>query len=117
MIKVFKMPLLSIHTSKEIKEKKEFIRKSAELVGKLTNKSLNYVMVRLEDSLDMYFSESHDPCCYLEIKSIGSLDPSNMALIISEFITKEIEIPTNRIYINFDDVSSSNWAWDGKTFS
>ena len=110
------MPLLSIHTSMEIKEKKEFIRKSAELIGKLTNKSLNYVMVRLEDSKDMYFSESYDPCCYLEIKSIGSLNPSNMALIISEFIAKEIEIPTNRIYINFENVASSNWAWDGKTF-
>ena len=110
------MPFLSIHTSNEINEKKEFIRKSAELLGKLTNKSLNYVMVRLEDSLNMYFSESHDPCCYLEIKSIGSLNPTNMALTISEFITKEIGIPANRIYINFEDVSASNWAWDGKTF-
>ncbi len=110
------MPLVTISTSKKIEEKKEFIEKIAELTGNLTNKSLNYVMVRLDDSFHMYFSDSHDPCCYLEIKSIGSLNPSNMASKFSEFITKEIEIPSNRIYLNFEDVSSSNWAWDGKTF-
>tara|TARA_B100000614_G_C14104187_1_gene308577 strand:+ start:126 stop:461 length:336 start_codon:yes stop_codon:yes gene_type:complete len=110
------MPLITIFTSKKIDEKKEFIEKSAELLGNLTNKSLNYVMVRLEDSLDMYFSSSHDYCCYVEIKSIGSLNPSSMALQISEFITKEIKVPGSRIYINFEDVSSSNWALDGKTF-
>ena len=110
------MPLISISTSKEIKEKKEIIEKSSVLIGKLTNKSINYVMVKLEDSLNMYFSGSYDHCCYVEIKSIGSLDPSNMALIITQFITKEIDIPANRIYINFEDVSPSNWSWNGKTF-
>ena len=110
------MPLVTISTSKKIEDKKEFIKKIAELTGNLTNKSLNYVMVRLDDSLDMYFSDSHAPCCYLEIKSIGSINPSNMASKFSEFISKEIEIPSNRVYLNFEDVSSSNWAWDGKTF-
>ena len=110
------MPLISISTSKELKEKKEFIRKVAELVAELTNKSKNFVMVRIEDALDLYFVDSHHDCCYVEIKSIGSLNPSKMAFIFSEFIAKEIEIPTNRIYINFEDVSASNWAWDCKTF-
>ncbi len=110
------MPLIKISTSLEIKEKKDFIQKSSELLGKLTNKSVNYVMVLLEDSLEMYFCKSNEPCCYLEVKSIGSLNPSKMASSISEFITKEIGIPSNRIYINFEDVSASNWAWDGKTF-
>ena len=110
------MPLISISTSKLIKEKKEFAEKGSELIGNLTNKSQNYVMVILKDSLDMYFSESHDHCCYVEIKSIGSLNPSNMALLITKFIAKEIKIPENRIYINFEDVSASNWAWNGKTF-
>ncbi len=110
------MPLVTISTSEEIEQKKEFIKKVAELTGKLTNKSLNYVMVRLIDSLDMYFSESHSPCCYLEVKSIGALDSSTMAPIFSDFIKKEIEIPPNRIFINFEDISPSNWAWDGKTF-
>ena len=110
------MPLLSILTSEEIKDKKAFIEKSAQLIGKLTKKSTNFVMVRLDDALSMYFSDSHDPCCYLELKSIGSLDPSSMALLISEFISKELGIPAKRIYINFEDISSFNWAWNGKTF-
>ena len=110
------MPLIRISTSESINDKKEFIKKSSELIGKLTNKSTKFVMVILDDSLDMYFSESESSCCYLEIKSIGSLQPVKMAPIISDFISKEIKIPTNRIYLNFEDVLPSNWAWDGQTF-
>tara|TARA_Y100001968_G_C19327900_1_gene702709 strand:- start:898 stop:1233 length:336 start_codon:yes stop_codon:yes gene_type:complete len=110
------MPLLSLSTSVEIKDKKIFIEKSSDLLGKLTKKPTSFVMVRLVDSISMYFSDSHAPCCYIEVKSIGSLNPSSMAPIISEFISKEIGIPAKRIYINFEDVSSPNWAWDGKTF-
>tara|TARA_B100000965_G_scaffold25083_2_gene18883 strand:+ start:1245 stop:1580 length:336 start_codon:yes stop_codon:yes gene_type:complete len=110
------MPLLNLSTSVEIKDKKFFIKKSSELISKLTKKSTSFVMVKVVDSVPMYFSESHDSCCYIEIKSIGSLTPSSMAPIISDFISKEIGIPTNRIYINFENVSSTNWAWDGKTF-
>ena len=110
------MPLITISTSKEVKEKKEFIKKSAALIGKLTNKSTNFVMVRLNDSLDMYFANSDSSCCYVEIKSIGSLQPSKMSIEISEFIKNEIGISSDRIFINFEDVSSSNWAWNGQTF-
>ena len=110
------MPLIRISTSEEIKDKKEFIHKCSELIGKLTNKSTKFVMVILEDSLDMYFSDSDSYCCYVDIKSIGSIKPPEMAQIISEFISEEIKIPSNRIYMNFEDVSPINWAWNGKTF-
>ena len=110
------MPLITISTSKEVKEKKEFIKKSAALIGKLTNKSTNFVMVRLNDSLDMYFANSDSPCCYVEIKSIGSLQPSNMSNEISEFINNEIGISSDRVYLSFEDVSATNWAWNGTTF-
>ena len=110
------MPLIRISTSEEIKDKKEFISKSAEFISELTNKPIKFVMVILEDNLDMYFLESESYCCYVDIKSIGSLRPSDMAKKVSDFISREIQIPSNKIYINFEDVSPTNWAWNGKTF-
>ena len=73
-------------------------------------------MVRLFDSLHMHFAGTDKPCCFIDIKSIGSLNPSKMSNSICEFFSSEMEIPTDRIYIHFQDVDSHMWAWNNRTF-
>ncbi len=111
------MPLLNISTSKNIDNKKEFLIRSSEFISKLLNKPEKYVMVKLNDSLPMYFSGTSEPSCFIEIKSIGSLNPSEMSREISEFFSISIGIPSERIYIYFDDVNPSMWAWNDRTFA
>jgi len=53
---------------------------------------------------------------FIEIKSIGSIIPSQISQPICEFFSTELQIPKERIYIFFQDVDSSMWAWNGKTF-
>ena len=110
------MPLINISTSKIIQNKKKLLKGSSKLLSKLTNKPEKFVMVILNDSSPMYFSENENSCCFVEIKSIGSLEPQIFAESISEYLSIELEIPIERIYINFQDVQSSMWAWNGKTF-
>ena len=110
------MPLLSISTSIEINEKKLFLKNCSQLVSKLTNKPEQYVMVRLFDQTPMYFNMDPSPSCFIDFKSIGALNPSEMSKEISTFISNEIGIPVNRIYICFEDIKASNWSWKGKTF-
>ena len=110
------MPLLSVSTSVEINEKNLFLKNCSRLVSKLTNKSEQYVMVRLFDQTSMYFNMDQSPSCFIEFKSIGSLNPSEMSKEISTFISDQIGIPSNRVYICFEDIKASNWAWNGKTF-
>ena len=62
------------------------------------------------------FFDDESPCCFLEIKSIGSLNPSKMASPLSKFINEKMAIPIDKIYISFEDVPASMWAWNGKTF-
>ena len=52
----------------------------------------------------------------LEIKSIGSLNPSEMVKPISDFVYEKMGIPVDRIYISFQDVPASLCAWNGRTF-
>ena len=110
------MPYINIYTSAKIKDKKKLLEEISTLVSSLTNKSKRFVMAKLDDNSEMYF-EDKSPCCFLEIKSIGSLNPSEMAKPISDFIYEKMEIPINKIYISFDDVSASMWAWNGRTFA
>ena len=73
-------------------------------------------MVRLFDQIPMYFDGNQSQSCFIDLKSIGSLNPSLISKEISNFISNQIGIPISRIYISFEDIDASNWAWNGKTF-
>ena len=71
---------------------------------------------KIDDNCKMYFEDCKKPSCFLEIKSIGSLKPSEMAKPISNFVYEKMGIPIDKIYISFEDVPASMWAWNGRTF-
>ena len=109
------MPYINVSTSVKVDDKKKLLEEISILVSSLTNKSKRFVMAKIEDNSQMYF-EDETPCCFLEIKSIGSLNPSEMAKQISYFVYKNMGIPIDKIYISFEDVPASMWAWNGRTF-
>ena len=109
------MPYINVFTSAKVKDKQKFLEEISTLVSSLTNKSKRFVMAKLDDNSKMYF-EDESPCCFLEIKSIGSLNPSEMAKPISDFVYEKMGIPIDKIYISFVDVPASMWGWNGRTF-
>ena len=109
------MPYINVSTSAKIEDKKKLVEEITILVSSLTNKSKSFVMAKLDDNSEMYFDDE-SPCCFLEIRSIGSLNPREMAKPLSDFVYKKIGIPIDKIYISFEDVPASMWAWNGRTF-
>ena len=109
------MPFINISTSVKVNDKGNLLEDISILISSLTNKSTRFVMAKIDDNCQMYFDDE-TPSCYLEIKSIGSLNPSEMAKPISDFVYEKMGIPIDRIYISFEDVSASFWAWNGRTF-
>ena len=109
------MPYINVSTSVKVEDKIKFLEEISILISSLTNKSKRFVMAKLDDNCVMYFDDDA-PCCFLEIKSIGSLNPSEMAKPISNFVYEKIGIPTDKIYISFEDVPASMWAWNGRSF-
>ena len=109
------MPYINISTSEKVDNKKKLLEEIIILISSLTNKSKKFVMAKIDDNSEMYFGDE-SPCCFLEIKSIGSLNPSEMAIPISEFVYEKMRIPIDRVYISFEDVPASMWAWNGRTF-
>ena len=109
------MPFINVSTKVKIKDKKKLLEEISILVSSLTNKSKRFVMAKLDDNSEMYFDDE-SPCCFLEIRSIGSLNPSEITKPIYNFVYEKMGIPKDKIYISFEDVSASMWAWNGKTF-
>ena len=109
------MPFINVSTSAKVNDKDKLLEEISILISSLTKKSRRFVMAKIDDNCPIYFDDV-TPSCFLEIKSIGSLKPSEMAMPISEFIYEKMGIPINRIYISFQDVPASLWAWNGRTF-
>ena len=109
------MPYINISTSAKVVDKNKLLEEVSILISSLTNKSRKFVMAKLEDDSKLYFN-NEVPCCYLEIKSIGSINPSLMAKPICNFFHEKIGIPIDKIYICFEDVPAEMWGWDGRTF-
>ena len=109
------MPYINVSTSAKVDDKQKILEEISLLMSSLTNKSRRFVMAKIDDNCQMYFDDDF-PCCFLEIKSIGSLNPSEMAKPISDFVSEKMGIPVDKIYISFEDVPASMWAWNGRTF-
>ena len=109
------MPYINVSISAKVNDKGKLLEEITILISALTNKSRSFVMAKIEDNCQMYFADD-SPSCFLEIKSIGSLNPSEMVKPISDFVYEKMGIPIDRIYISFEDVPASLWAWNGRTF-
>ena len=109
------MPYINVSTSSKVNDKNKLLEEISILISSLTNKSRKFIMAKIEDNCQMYF-DNKTPSCFIEIKSIGSLNPTEIAKPISDFVCEKMGIPINRIYISFQDVPASLWAWNGRTF-
>ena len=109
------MPFVNISTSVRIEDKNKLLDEISILISSLTNKSKKFVMTKLEDESKLLFG-GESPCCFLELKSIGSLNPSVMTKTLCSFVHEKIGIPIDKIYICFEDVPAEMWGWNGRTF-
>ena len=112
------MPFIQINTSfKSVLENDELLQKDiSRMVADLTGKPENYVMTMIQRDAKMTFGGSDEPCCFIKLKSIGSLNPSSMSKSLCELIASKTNIKSNRIYIEFIDVKASNWGFNSSTF-
>tara|TARA_Y100001968_G_scaffold202658_1_gene186084 strand:- start:137 stop:475 length:339 start_codon:yes stop_codon:yes gene_type:complete len=111
------MPFIQINTSTKTLVDNDLLQKEiSKMVADLTGKPENYVMTIIKSNSQMTFAGTDEPCCFIKLKSIGSLKPSSMSKSLCELIASKTNIKTNRIYIEFIDVKASNWGFNSSTF-
>ena len=111
------MPFIEIDTSsKSIVDNDSLQKEVSKMIADLTGKPESYVMTMIKTNAEMTFAGSNEPCCFIKLKSIGSLNPSSMARSLCELIESKTNIQSNRIYIEFIDVKASNWGFNNTTF-
>jgi phenylpyruvate tautomerase PptA (4-oxalocrotonate tautomerase family) len=114
------MPYLSIQTNKTIDASlgRELMQKASQSVAEMLGKPEKYVMVALPPAIPMLFAGSYAPLAYLELKSIGLPQSATAQLSqgLCTLVGEMLDIPQDRIYIEFADADRPMWGWNGKTF-
>ena len=111
------MPLINVRISSiNIDNPEELLQALSKELSDLTGKPENYVMASLQTEAAMTFGGTREPCCFIEIKSIGAINPSKMSASFCELIESKTDVPSNRVYIEFNDVPANSWGWNGRTF-
>lgn len=114
------MPYIKIETNSKLDSGKaqNFIKKASSYIGRILNKPEQWIMITMHDGVSMLFGGTDGPAAYIELKSIGLQEKSCTGLSeeICDFINRELGIPPERIYIEFEDINGKMFGWNRKTF-
>jgi phenylpyruvate tautomerase PptA (4-oxalocrotonate tautomerase family) len=116
------MPLIQLETSCSLSDqnKKQVLAKTlSRLAAEGSGKPEQYVMACVRDNVTMTMSGAPGPCALVTVKAIGGLSKvvnQTLAAQISQVLQKELAIPQNRVYLTFEELAPTHWAWNGTTF-
>lgn len=114
------MPLIKVQVSEAIESsvQDELMKTlSREIVG-IIGKPESYMMVTFEKTAVM-MGGTDAPAAFIEIRSIGGLTPEvnrNISDKLGSILQSKLNIPSERIYINFTDIARTHWGWNRSTF-
>ncbi|MDS0524244.1 phenylpyruvate tautomerase MIF-related protein [Clostridium sp. SHJSY1] len=114
------MPFIGSKVSVKIsKEKEEVIKeKLGKAIELIPGKSEKFLMVGFEDEYSLYFAgEKLEKGAFVEVKIFGKASKDaydKLTKSICNIYEEELEIPQNKIYIKYEEVS--DWGWNGRNF-
>lgn len=116
------MPLIKVQTSVSTPDSSKveaLLKELSASLAKHLGKPEAYVMTALEPDVAMTFAGTIDPVCYIEIKSVGTMNPNQTKAMSQDFcqkVNQALGVPIDRTYIEFADAKGFMWGWNGSTF-
>jgi phenylpyruvate tautomerase len=114
------MPYLKIHTNitPDTITRDKLLHDLSTTVAEQLGKPERYVMIAIEAGAPMIFGGDDGPLAYLELKSVGlpAAKTAVFSAVLCRLVEQELEIPADRIYIEFADADGQMWGWNGATF-
>ncbi|MFH1147068.1 MAG: phenylpyruvate tautomerase MIF-related protein [Pseudomonadota bacterium] len=114
------MPLMKVATSVALPDEKrnELLASLSKILAETIGKPEQYVMVTISTE-SMIMSGQKGDSAFADVRSIGGLNRDvnrKIAQRLCALLKESLGIPPDRVYVNFADIASSNWGWNGSTF-
>ncbi len=114
------MPLLTLTTNQSLSvvQKTTLPTILSAEVARLLGKPESYVMVIVQDGQIMTMGGVTDTSAYLQLKSLGlpESDTESLSAALCDLVTEALDIPADRIYIEFFNPPRHLWGWNRSTF-
>ncbi len=114
------MPYFRVETNLKLDQEKKtsLLSQASRELSQELGKPERYVMVQLVSEAMLMFDGTMEPAAYVELKSIGLPETQTQPLAqsICGFLQQELDIPPDRVYIEFIDIPRKLWGWNGSTF-
>jgi len=114
------MPTLTIKTNAMIapEDRRRLLAEGSATVADMLGKPEGYVMVMLEPTPEMSFAGDTSPLAYLELKSLGLPEDrcNEFADRLCRFVEAHLNVPPDRVYIEFSSPPRHLFGFNGATF-
>ncbi len=114
------MPLLKLETTVSLSEekRKNLLASLSKAVAGSTGKPERYVMVTISQAA-ILMSGTTGEAAFVDIRGIGGLSGEvnrRLSQEVCKVLADYLGVSGDRVYLNFTDIDSGNWGWNGSTF-
>ena len=114
------MPYFSVETNKKLISGtfSHKLKKTSEFVSELLEQPENRVMISIKPGMSMMYAGSRVASAFVELKSIDLPEDryAELSKKICDYISSEFQLPTDRIYVVFENLDRETLGWKGGTF-
>lgn len=113
------MPLIKLQTSVKFQDKPSLALELSKICGQIIGKPEAYVQSVVEDDAIIAMGGKITDAAFVEVRSIGGLNSSvnkELSQAICKVLKERIKVEPSAVYINFIDISASNWGNNSTTF-
>lgn len=115
------MPYFSIETNKkiDIKETEKLTKKASRFLAEMMTKPEQVIMVAIKPGTPLIFGGTDEPSAFVQIKALG-LEKGRcpeFSKKVCGFLEKEINVPGNRVFIEFTDIDGKTFGYNGDTLA
>jgi len=114
------MPYFKIETNQKLDDAsaEKLSKEMSSFLSVLLGKPERAIMVSVCLSVTMTLNGTSEPVGYVEMKSIGLTEEKcpEYAQSICEFFETALNIPADRIYIDFAAINGKMFGWNKQTF-
>lgn len=115
------MPLIHLITTEPIPEatRQGLVQSLSRIAADVIGKPETYVMAIVQDGAAMLHAGKVGPAAFLDVRAIGGLSPrvcEGLAERVGALLLEKLQVPGDRVYLNFTEVPAAKWGHNGGTF-
>lgn len=111
------MPFIEVKTNQPILSKEDLKAELGKAITAIPGKSEGWLMVEIQDKLDMYFKGSAEPCAMFEVAIFGNASESayeNLTKLLCGISEKYLNVSPDRTYVKYSEID--NWGYNNFNF-